>query len=172
MHKIIYVCTPGIVVKTNEGDSMSGAIRKVANDNDNSNNTSNGDPAETKRRRRRKKKTLKRALKGTVGVGLAAASAVLIARCDDIGEWLESVAPNVLPHTGAGADIVLRAIAEAKSCIQEGANVCLDAEGRVTALCEAYPHTHNTRERVVSLCLRCFRFCLLAFMLLDMIRML
>lgn len=92
-----------------------------------------------------KRKTFKRALKGTVGVGLAAASAALIARSDDIGEWLQSVAPHVLPHTvvvpgGADtavlADFVLRAIAEAKSCVQEGVNVCLDAEGRVTALCE------------------------------------
>eukprot|EP00903_Cladosiphon_okamuranus_P014730 g13650.t1 len=91
--------------------------------------------------RKSKRKTLKRALKGTVGAGLTAASAALLARSNEIGEWLYSVAPHVLPHTGAGADIagagadmVLRAIAEAKSCIEEGANVCLDAEGKVTAL--------------------------------------
>eukprot|EP00752_Nemacystus_decipiens_P010843 g9641.t1 len=82
----------------------------------------------------KKRKAFKRALKGTVGVGLTAASAVLLTHSHDIGEWLQSVAPHVLPHTGAGADIVLRAIAEAKTCVQEGANVCLDAEGRVTAL--------------------------------------
>lgn len=91
-----------------------------------------GDGAEKKR----KKKARKRFLYGTVGAGLTAASGVLIARSDDVGEWLQSVAPNVLPHAEAGADIVLRAIAEAKSCIEEGVNVCLDAEGRVTALCE------------------------------------
>ncbi|CAM9858492.1 unnamed protein product, partial [Hapterophycus canaliculatus] len=81
-----------------------------------------------------RKKAHKRFLYGTVGVGLTAASAVLIARSADVGEWLQSVAPDVLPHAEAGADIVLRAIAEAKSCVQEGANICLDAEGRVTAI--------------------------------------
>lgn len=93
-------------------------------------------PVEASTAAEARRKTFKRALKGTVGVGLTAASAALIARSDDIGEWLQSVAPHVLPHTGAGADIVLRAIADAKSCFQEGANVCLDAEGRVTALCK------------------------------------
>lgn len=83
-----------------------------------------------------KRKTFKRTLKRTVGVGLPAASAVLLANSDDIGDWLQSVAPHVLPHTGAGADIVLKAIAEANICMQEGVNVCLDAEGKVTALCK------------------------------------
>lgn len=107
---------------SNEGDTMTDSTGKEAD----------ATAAEHKR------KTLKRALKGTVGVGLTAASAVLLAHSHDIGDWLQSVAPHVLPHTGAGADIVLRAIAEAKSCVQEGANVCLDAEGKVTALCKPF----------------------------------
>ncbi|CAN0332662.1 unnamed protein product [Pylaiella littoralis] len=139
-----------------QGDSLGVVMRKPANDS----NTSNGDSAsaatvaaaETKRKKKRK--TLKRALQGTVGVALAAASAVLIARSDVIGDWLESVAPNVLPHTGAGADIVLRAIAEAKSCIQEGANVCLDAEGRVTALYTFISQWYlSPRQHVVEMAL-------------------
>ncbi|CBN77465.1 conserved unknown protein [Ectocarpus siliculosus] len=110
-----------------------------------------------------KRKTFKRALKGTVGVGLAAASAALIARSDDIGEWLQSVAPHVLPHTvvvpgGADtavlADFVLRAIAEAKSCVQEGVNVCLDAEGRVTALYTFISQWYlSPRQHVVEMAL-------------------
>jgi len=112
---------------------MSKPVGKEANSS--SNSTAAMAAAESKRKR----KTFKRALKGTVGAGLVACSAVLIARSDEIGEWLQSVAPNVLPHTGAGADIVLRAIAEAKICLQETTNVCLDAEGRVTALCEWTP---------------------------------
>ena len=83
---------------------------------------------------------LKRALKGALGISLVAAAAALLAGADDVGEWLHSVAPNVLPHAEAGAEIVQRAIAEAKKCIHEGANVCLDAEGQVTALCESYSY--------------------------------
>lgn len=128
---------------------MSDSERKEASSSSSSPN-SRPDPAQASTStspaaaEKRKRKTLKRALKGTVGVGLTAASAALLARSHEIGEWLHSVAPHVLPHTGAGvdiaeagADIVLRAIAEAKSCIQEGANVCLDAEGKVTALCKS-----------------------------------
>lgn len=81
-------------------------------------------------------RALKRALKGALGVSLVAAAAALLVGADDVGEWLHSVAPNVLPHAEAGAEIVQRAIAEAKKCIHEGTNVCLDAEGQVTALCE------------------------------------
>lgn len=98
------------------------------------NNGCNDGDDDTQERKRRK--AHKRLVYGTVGIGLTAASGVLIARSDDVGEWLQSVAPHVLPHAEAGADIVLRAIAEAKSCVEEGANICLDAEGRVTALCE------------------------------------
>lgn len=83
-------------------------------------------------------RALKRALKGALGVSLVAAAAALLVGADDVGEWLHSVAPNVMPHAEAGAEIVQRAIAEAKKCIHEGANVCLDAEGQVTALCETY----------------------------------
>lgn len=85
----------------------------------------------------KKPRSLKRTLKVTVVAGLGATAAGLLARSEEIGEWLQSVAPNVMPHAEAGAEIVQRAIAEAKTCIQEGANVCLDAEGRVTALCES-----------------------------------
>lgn len=81
-------------------------------------------------------KPLKRALKGATGAVLGAAAAALLVRSEEVGEWLQSVAPHVMPHAGAGAEIVQRAIAEAKTCFQEGVNVCLDAEGRVTALCE------------------------------------
>lgn len=81
-------------------------------------------------------KRQRRALKTTVGGGLAVVAAVLLSHSDEVGEWLRAVAPHVLPHAGAGAEIVQRAIVGAQTCIHEGANVCLDAEGQITALCE------------------------------------
>lgn len=128
---------------------MSTPVGKEANSS--SDNTAAVAAAES----RRKRKTFKRGLKGTVGAVLVASSAVLIARSDEIGEWLQSAATNVQPHTAAGADIVLRAIAEAKICLEKGANVCLDAEGRVTAVCEwmsllvikVWTHPPVSRER-------------------------
>lgn len=85
----------------------------------------------------RPSRTLKRTLKATVGVGLAVSAAVLLVRANEIGDWLNTAAINVMPHANAGAEIVQRAIEASKTCYQEGVNVCLDAEGRVTALCES-----------------------------------
>lgn len=82
------------------------------------------------------RKKLKRALKGTVGSTLAITAVILLARSEEIGEWLRSVAPNVMPDAAAGAEVVRRAIEQAKTCVEKEFNVCLDAEGRVTALCE------------------------------------
>lgn len=83
------------------------------------------------------RKKLKRALKGTVGSTLAITAAILLARSEEIGEWLRSVAPNVMPDAAAGAEVVRRAIEQAKTCVEKEFNVCLDAEGRVTALCKS-----------------------------------
>lgn len=82
-------------------------------------------------------KRLKRMLKTTVATGLAAVAAALLSHSDEIGDWLMAVAPKVMPHAGAGAEMVHKAIEGAKSCYKEGANICLDAEGRATALCES-----------------------------------
>lgn len=59
------------------------------------------------------------------------------------------VAPNVMPHAEAGAEMLHKTIEGAKSCYQEGVNVCLDAEGHATALCEF--------KRILVLALFCHR---------------
>lgn len=81
-------------------------------------------------------RTLKRTLKTTVATVLAAVAAALLSNSDEVGEWLKAVAPNVMPHAEAGAEMLHKTIEGAKSCYQEGVNVCLDAEGHATALCE------------------------------------
>lgn len=73
---------------------------------------------------------------GTVGVGLAAGAAALLSNSDEVGEWLRSVSPHVMPSAEAGAEIVNRAIEASIMCYEKGVNVCLDAEGRVTQICE------------------------------------
>ena len=89
------------------------------------------------------RRQLKRALEGTVGVSLAVTAAVLLARSEEIGKWLRSAAPNVMPDAAAGADVVQRAIEQSKTCLQrDGLDVCLDVEGRVTALCKCPKCTH------------------------------
>lgn len=82
-------------------------------------------------------RTMKRALVGTVGAGLAAGAAVLLTNSDEFGEWLHVMAPHVMPAAGAGAEIVHRAIEASKVCFEEGVNICLDAEGHITLFCES-----------------------------------
>lgn len=79
-------------------------------------------------------RTLRRTLKATVAAVLAAVAAALLSNSDEVGEWLMVVAPNVMPHAEAGAEMLHKTIEGAKSCYQEGVNVCLDAEGHATAL--------------------------------------
>lgn len=116
--------TDTAVVNRTSSDNVNGTSRLV----------DSRDPRDAKVKPWRK---FKRALKATVGAGCAASAAVLLSNSDDLGEWLQSVAPRVMPNAEAGADIVMRAIEASKVCFEEGVNICLDAEGQFTFLCES-----------------------------------
>ncbi|CAM9383194.1 unnamed protein product [Choristocarpus tenellus] len=66
---------------------------------------------------------------------VAVAISTCLAFSDRLGQWLASVAPNVLPpaEAEAGAAVVREAIRQSKHCIRYGAEACLDKEGRVTS---------------------------------------
>lgn len=79
----------------------------------------------------------RKTLKATVAAATVAVVAVLLSNSDELGEWLKRVAPHVMPHAEAGAEMLKKTIEGAKSCYHDGVNVCLDAEGHATALCES-----------------------------------
>lgn len=116
-------------------DAMSESARREESSEGGSSNTNNSVAAA---QGNKPTKHLKRALTGTIGAGLAVAAALLLIRSEEIGDWLQSVTPHVLPNAAVGAEILQMALAEVKTCFQEGVNVCLDAEGGVTALCESH----------------------------------